>query len=78
MDFRPPFDPNLAPFRARFDSILAPLLAPLRGAILSENTRKPNVFTVLELQKGLLLEHFSTPFWLHFADLNETLREARR
>ena len=62
MDFRPLFGPNLDPKWLHFWLVLAPFLAPLRGAILSENTRKTNVFHCFGAPKRLT---FGAPFGLN-------------
>ena len=64
------FDPFLTQIRPHFGlvsgSFLAPFLAPLRGAILSENTRKTNVFHCFGAPKRL---SFGAPFGLHFGSI---------
>ena len=73
--FRSLFDPNPAPFLARFGLDLAPFLAPLRGAILSENTRKPNVFHCFGSPKRLT---FGAHFWHHYCSIFAPFRSPFR
>ena len=68
------FDPFLAQIRPHFGSFLgsflAPFLAPLRGAILSENTRKTNVLHCFGAPKRLT---FGPLFWLHFCSISGSI-----
>ena len=65
--FGPLFGSNFGPISG---SILAPFLVPLRGTILSENTRKPTFPIVLELKKRL---SFGALFGPHFGSISGSI-----